>query len=242
MKTEALFNETTSQVNYMRDPDQLDIDEVECPYAEEDDWEDLCGPENFFGQLNVEPLDTVVLAKPTNENAYPDAYIVLEKESGTTNHALYRYWLNASGKIVFELIFKIRDSDITDLFLFEDHALVYISDHYLATVFFSQFRDDDDIPRNYIVDLLGDVWHNNDETISALEVTRDGANIEVFVALKQNSITLYRMRLLTNSKAVTASLEQVGSTLGFLNTLQISSLTIMDELLVLQGCRDCKST
>ena len=193
MKTDALLNETVSQVRYMRDSKELDIDEVECPYGESNDWEDLCGPENFYGQLNVEPLDTMVLAKPSNEKNYPNAYIVLEKESGTNNHAVYRYWLNASGKFVYELIFKIRDAEITDMYLFEEHALVYISDHYLVTVFYSNFREDDDIPKNYIVDLLGDVWHNNDATISALEVSRDGSSIEVFVALKQTSITLYRM-------------------------------------------------
>ena len=94
------MNETATQANQARKLDDATaLYDIECEFAErKDEWEELCKDEGFFGQLRVDPAQdvTVLLSKLSNEADYPDAFIVLEKDT-TGVSALYRYSQNTEG-------------------------------------------------------------------------------------------------------------------------------------------------
>ena len=58
--------------------------------------------------------------------------------------------------------------DITDVYLFDAHALVQIGKTRLVSVLYKNFQEADDVPENYIIDLLDDNSSGNEVTIEAL--------------------------------------------------------------------------
>ena len=141
-KTGLLLSETVTKGIQMRDNVDQILELKECPYAEEDDWVDLCYGGLFFGQVEVEPIDEVVVFRPTNEKkANVDSWIVLEREAAPSKrHTLYRYMVNSTDFITYEKLFETSSfANIQEIYLLDDFAIAQVDDNELISIFYKDF-------------------------------------------------------------------------------------------------------
>lgn len=94
------------------------------------------------------------MIRPSKEASYRGSFITLEKDGDL--YTVNRFWLNEDGALETEKVFDTESSmAISDVYLFDDYALIYSDGSTFSMGYISDFKGTDDpMPSNYIIKLV----------------------------------------------------------------------------------------